>query len=97
MKSRNVEETEWWIGDIFILMCENKEIIDPKIYQKIVDLKNELASNKSKILFFHTLFKNSKVLEEKFNETITYVDTRIAENKLYLRAIKTVESENIQE
>ena len=98
LKSRNVEEAEWWIGDIFILMCENKEIIDPKIYQQIVDLKNEIVNNKSTILFFHTIFKNSGSLEEKYNEVILAVDSRIAENKLFLRAIKTeVSAQEIKE
>ena len=91
LKSKNVEEAEWWIGDIFTLMCENKEIIDPNIYKQIVDLKNNIINNKSTILFFHTIFKNSKELEAQYDEVITSVDTRLAENKLYLRAIKTVE------
>ena len=91
LKAKNVEEAEWWIGDIFILMCENKEIIDPIIYKQIVDLKNEIVNSKSTILFFHTRFKNSRTLEAKYDEVITSVDTRIAENKLYLRVIKTEE------
>ena len=88
LKTKNVEEAEWWIGDIFILMCENKEIIDPIVYQQIVDLKNEIVNNKSTVLFIHTRFKNSKMLETKYDEVITIIDTRIAEGKLYLRAIK---------
>ncbi len=91
LKAKNVEEAEWWIGDIFILMCENKEIIDPIIYKQIVDLKNEIVNSKSTILFFHTRFKNTRTLEAKYDEVITSVDTRIAENKLYLRVIKTEE------
>ena len=91
LKARNVEETEWWMGDIFTLMCENKEFIDPAIYKQIVDLKNEIINNKSTILFIHTRFKNSKKLESMYDDIITAVDTRIAEGKLYLRAIKTEE------
>ena len=93
LKSKNVEEAEWWIGDIFILMCENKEIIDPVIYQQIVDLKNEIVKNKSTILFIHTRFKNSKQLEALYDDVIMSVDTRIAEGRLYLRAIKTEETD----
>ena len=89
MKAKNVEEAEWWIGDIFTLMCENKEILDPNIYKQIVDLKNEIINNKSTVLFIHTRFKNPKMLEAMYDEVITTVDTRIAEGKLYLRAIKT--------
>lgn len=91
LKAKNVEETEWWIGDIFTLMCENKEIIDPIVYKQIVDLKNEIINNKSTILFVHTRFKNSKQLEEMYDNIIRIVDTRVAEGKLYLRAIKTEE------
>ena len=88
LKTKNVEETQWWIGDIFIELCENKEIVDPIIYQQIVDLKNEISNNISNFLFFYTLFKNHKSLEERFNELITVIDTRIAESKLYLTKIK---------
>ena len=42
LKSKNVEEVQWWIGDLFILLCENKEIIDPVIYQSILEMKNSL-------------------------------------------------------
>ncbi len=97
LKAKNVEEAEWWIGDIFILMCENKEIIDPNIYAKIVNLKNELVENKSTLLFFYTRFKNSKILEELYNDVIITIDTRIAESKLYLRAIKSEECSDEKE
>ena len=97
LKSKNVEEAEWWIGDIFILMCENKEIVDPVIYEKILNLKNELAENKAKLLFFYTRFRNSKMLEELYDDVILSVDKRIAENKLFLRAIKTEEKEEVKE
>ena len=28
LKANNVEEVQWWLGDLFITLCENKEIID---------------------------------------------------------------------
>ena len=88
LKIKNAEEAEWWLGDIFTLLCEHKETIDPNIYNKIVHLKNELFNNKSTILFFHTWLRNSKQLEEIYNEIITTVDTRIAENQLYINSLK---------
>jgi len=97
LKLKNVEEAEWWIGDIFILLCENKELIDPVIYEKIHNLKNELSENKARLLFFYTRFRNSKMLEELYDEVILSVDKRIAENKLFLRAIKTAEKEEAEE
>jgi NTE family protein len=97
LKSKNVEEAEWWIGDIFILMCENKEVIDPQIYNLIVNLKNKLKENKSTLLFFYTRFKNSGKLEELYDSVIQEVDTRIAECKLYMSLIKTVEDSEKEE
>ena len=91
LKSKNVEETQWWIGDIFIELCENKEIVDPVIYSKIVDLKNEISNNVSNILFFYTSFKDSKYLLELICELIKTIDTRIAESVLYINKIKPAE------
>ena len=91
LKAKNVEETQWWIGDIFIELCENKEIVDPNIYSKFVDLKNEISNNISNILFFYTVFRNTKSLEGMFDELITLLDTRIAELILYINKIKPAE------
>ena len=88
LKLKNVEETEWWLGDIFTLLCEKKELVDPIIYNEIINLKNELQKNKSTILFFHTRFKNSKQIEETYNELINMIDTRIAENQIFINGIK---------
>ena len=87
LKAKNVEEAEWWIGDLFILLCENKEIVDPLLYKDIVDLRAEIVKNKSTFLFFHTRFKNSKLLEDKYNELILKLDTKIAEAELFLNSI----------
>ena len=91
LKSKNVEETQWWIGDIFIELCENKEIVDPSIYSKIIDLKNEISNNISNVLFFYTAFKNIKHLDEMFCDLIQTVDIRIAESILYINKIAPAE------
>lgn len=85
LKSNNVEEVQWWFGDIFTLLCETKEIVDPLLYQKILDLKNELVKSTSTILFFHTCFKGQKRLEAQMRDVIVTIDTRIADIKLYLQ------------
>lgn len=85
LKVNNVEEVQWWMGDIFTLLCENKEIIDPKIYEKMVLMKNELLKSTSTILFFHTCFRGAKRLEAIIKDVIMCVDTRILELKLYLQ------------
>lgn len=66
VKSNNVEETQWWFGDIFTTMCENKEIIDPVIYKKIVDLKNDLVKGTSQFCFSTLAFKCAKRLDDRF-------------------------------
>lgn len=93
LKSKNIEEVEWWFGDIFTLMFENKEFIDPNIYTQIVDLRKSISNNKSRILFIHTVLKNHKDIESKLENIITQIDTRIAELKLYIRKIKNVSAE----
>ena len=85
LKSKNVEEVQWWIGDLFILLCENKEIIDPVIYKYILELKNSLYESISTILYFHTRFKNRKKLEEQLDELLNVLKQRITELRLSLR------------
>ena len=87
LKSNNVEEVQWWFGDIFTVLCENKEIVDPIIYEKIVQLKNSLNNATSTVLFFHTCFKGAKHLEVQMKEVILSLDMRIADLKLYIQNI----------
>ena len=61
LKANNVEEVQWWLGDTFIHLCENKEIIDPLIYESILFLKNSLYDATKTILFFHTKEENSAI------------------------------------
>lgn len=93
LKSKNVEEAQWWLGDIFTELFLNKEYIDPIIAEKFVDLRDNISKNISNFLFFYTKFKNSSLLEDKYDELITVVDTKVAELKLYLSKIKPVEIE----
>ena len=87
LKANNVEEVQWWLGDIFTIMCENKEIIDPNIYQLILKTKNELMQNTSKLFFFRNCFKNIKKIEQTLKSTINTIDCRITDLKLFLQAI----------
>lgn len=85
LKLNQVEEVQWWFGDIFTVLCENKEIIDPTIYTKIVNLKNDLVKSTSTILFFHTTFKGGKRLELVMQDVISTIDKRITDIKLFLQ------------
>lgn len=88
LKENNVEEVQWWIGDIFVLLCENKEIIDPIIYNNIVNLKNNLMSSVSSFLIFYSKFKNLKNLEDELKFTVNLLNERITDIKLYLQKIQ---------
>ena len=85
LKANNVEEVQWWFGDIFTTLCENKEIVDPVIYNKICDVKNSLVKSTATILFFHTCFKGAKRLDAELRDLILTVNTRVADLKLYLQ------------
>ena len=87
LKANNVEEVQWWFGDIFTALCENKEIVDPTIYAKIKQMKDDLVKATSTILFFHTCFKGAKRLDLQMKDVILAVDMRIADLKLYLQKI----------
>ena len=87
LKDNNVEEVQWWLGDLFILLCENKEIIDITIYDRIVRLKNNLIGSVSTVLFFHTHFKGQKVLEEEMKLVIKALDERVQDIKMFLQTI----------
>lgn len=88
LKENNVEEVQWWFGDLFLLLCENKEILDEKIYKSIVSLKDNLYDSISKIFFFHTHFKNHKVLEKEMKAVMDLIEERIQEIQLFLKKIK---------
>ena len=85
LKANNVEEVQWWFGDIFTTLCENKEIIDPLIYQKILDLKISLVKGSTTVLFFHTCFKGAKRLEAEMKDVIMIVNNRVNELRLYIQ------------
>ena len=83
LKSNNVEEVQWWFGDLFTLLCENKEIIDKTIYDRIAGLKNMLMDSSSSFLIFYTKFKDRKTLEKEMQEVIDIIDERAAEIKMF--------------
>ena len=85
LKANNVEEVQWWFGDIFTTLCENKEIVDPIIYNKICDVKKSLVKSTATILFFHTCFKGTKRLDAELRDLISTINMRIADLKLFLQ------------
>ena len=85
LKANNVEEVQWWFGDIFTTLCENKEIVDPIIYNKICDVKKSLVKSTATILFFHTCFIGTKRLDAELRDLISTINMRIADLKLFLQ------------
>ncbi len=85
LKANNVEEVQWWFGDLFTILCENKEIVDKTVYDKIVNLKNMLMDSSSKFLIFYTKFNDRKDLEKCMQEVINLVDEHASEVKLFLQ------------
>lgn len=85
LKANNVEEVQWWFGDLFTLLCENKEFVDKSIYDKIVELKNMLVDSSSRFLIFYTKFNDRKNLEKEMQDVINLVDERAADIKIYLQ------------
>ena len=85
LKENNVEEVQWWLGDLFILLSENKELIDSSIYNSIVELKDKLMQSVTTLLFFHSKFKGQKSLEKEMKIVLDLVEERILDIQLYLQ------------
>ncbi|MCQ2739329.1 MAG: patatin-like phospholipase family protein [bacterium] len=84
LKTNNVEEVQWWFGDLFTLLCENKEFVDPYIYKEILDLKNTLTESSSRFMVFYTKFNDRKFLEEKMKKVIEIIENRVSDIKFFL-------------
>ena len=41
LKAGNVEEVQWWLGDLFILLCENKEVVINDVFGNDIFLGRE--------------------------------------------------------
>lgn len=87
VKANDVEDVQWWLGDLFISICENKEIIDEKIYNSIVDLKNNLMRSVKTHLFIYTKFKEHKVLVQETKAVLNLLEERISELNFVMQKI----------
>ena len=87
IKNNDVEDVQWWLGEIFTLLCENKEIIDSRIYNEIVNLKNNIKNSISSLLFIYSSLKNRKQLENFSKNLINIIKERILELKYYKNSI----------
>ena len=81
LHSNNADEVSRHIGEMYVVLCENKEIIDPLIYNNISLLKAELKKSVISVLFFKARFKGLKRLEVQMADTVHKLRARIAELK----------------
>ena len=88
VKSNDVEEVQWWLGDLFILLCENKEIIDERIYKSFINLKNNLMSSVKVSFLWRTGFKEQKLLIQETKVVMSLLEERIADLKLAQQKLK---------
>ena len=88
VKSNDVEEVQWWLGDLFILLCENKEIIDERIYKSFINLKNNLMSSVKVSFLWRTGFKEQKLLVQETKVVMNLLEERIADLKLAQQKLK---------
>jgi len=85
IRINNVEEVQWWMGDLFITLCENKEIIDFNLYEKIAQMKASIQDSVSTVLLVHACYKNKKYLENEISDIIDIVENKYAEIQLFLQ------------
>ncbi len=88
VKSNDVEEVQWWLGDLFILLCENKELLDERIYKSIIDLKNSLMSSVKTSFFWRTGFVEHKALIQQTKTVLNILDARIADLELAIKKLE---------
>lgn len=87
LNMNDVEEVQWWIGDLFTTLCENKEIVDPNIYNQILEFKNLAKSSIKTQFFFHSKFKDIKTLKNILKTLLETIEDRITETRLYLQSL----------
>ena len=93
LKINNVEEVQWWFGDLFMILCENKDLVDPCIYNKIIELKQRMMDSVTTMLFFHAKFKDYKELIILMDEVIEMVKCRLTEIELFISVNRTPEEQ----
>ena len=87
LKGNNVEEVQWWFGDIFEILCEQKEIIDPLIYQELIQLNKNLKNAVGSFLLVYTTFKKKKELENEMNRLVERIESRLQSLQMYISSL----------
>ena len=88
VKANDVEEVQWWLGDLFILLCETKDNIDERIYKSVVNLKNNLMSSVKTSFLWRTGFAEQKALIQETKTVLNLLEERISDLNLTLQKLK---------
>ena len=87
IRNNDVEDVQWWLGEIFTLLCENKEFVDCNIYREIINLKNNIKDSISSLLFIYSKLKNRKQLEIISKNLSNIIEERVLDLKYYKKML----------
>ena len=77
-------------SEIFIDLCEFKEVIETKFYEYIIEFKNKLFENiQYPALFGKTTLNNSAAVSDYLNNIIEHLNEKIAEINAFLEPENT--------
>ena len=102
LKENNVEEVQWWLGDLFILMCENKEKnvllfrdfahAPSKVVATVKALREQYKDKYLLIVFeLHTYSSLSEVFIDHYRNCLDNCDQAVVFYDPHAVAIKKLE------
>lgn len=78
VKSDNIEKSKIYFGDLYILLADIKDVISIRVYDRIVEFKNEfIPSSNGRSWFGTPRFKDKKKLLKTLTRLIFEVNSRI--------------------
>ena len=82
---QNIAKAKSVIAEMFIDLCESKDFIDEKYYQKILNFKNNFFEKiQYPALFGKTMLKNQNSIEKELDNLITEIQEKTDELQSYL-------------
>lgn len=85
LKKQNIIKAKALTSEIFIDLCEFKEVIEAKFYEYIIEFKNKLFENiQYPALFGKTTLNNSAAVSDYLNNIIEHLNEKIAEINAFL-------------
>ena len=90
LKKQNIIKAKALTSEIFIDLCEFKEVIEAKFYEYIIEFKNKLFENiQYPALFGKTTLNNSAAVSDYLNNIIEHLNEKIAEINAFLEPENT--------